>query len=119
MNKAFPLLETLIHYHSKEYHDSKLISVFHWRMIQNCFSVKHTNGEVNIYNIHLQNILLMIFFQVNELIDWGNAMEGLGVTIIEYENVDIRLHCTFENHNDKLQINMVILPPLTFLRMIP
>jgi hypothetical protein len=61
----------------------------------------------------------MIFFQVNELIDWGNSMEGLGVTAIEYENIGIRLHCVFENHNDKLQINMVILPPLIFLRMIP
>ena len=68
-------------------------------MIQKCFLVKHNNGQGN--NIPLQNILLIVSSQVNELIDWKNAVQGVGVINNEYENIEINIHCTFERNNKK------------------
>ncbi len=56
-------------------------------------------------------MLLIVSFQVNELIDCKNAVQGLGVVNIEYENIEINIHCIFESNNENFQMNMVIFPP--------
>ncbi len=47
---------------------------------------------------------------MNELIDRKNAVQGLGVINIEYENIEINIHCTFESNNENFQANMIIFP---------
>ncbi|CAF3773002.1 unnamed protein product [Adineta steineri] len=78
----------MVHYHNEKYHDISLFSVFHYCMIEKCFLVKHNNGSTN------------------ELVDRRNSVEGFGVHMVEYENVDIRLHYTFQNYNDVSKVMM-------------
>jgi hypothetical protein len=58
----------------------------------------------------LRDVLLIAFFQANELINWQKSVQGLGVIDIEYENTEINIHCVFESNNEKLRVNMVIFP---------